>query len=150
MEVKIEAELITKHLTRIQRHAYNMSRIIWNISFIMKKYSDDEYVKAFCKNIVLSIQTCYLTIDEMWETVSRLYKGLNAYIKSKYEKLVAYHDSDNNNWVRPLDLFLKKFEKWEDKSRLKYKLKALNSIIEMKNNIRRMRIWLRDIDWCSD
>lgn len=23
------------------------------------------------------------------------------------EKLVAYHDSDNNNWVRPLDLFLK-------------------------------------------
>lgn len=31
------------------------------------------------------------------------------------EKLVAYHDSDNNNWVRPLDLFLKKFEKWESK-----------------------------------
>ena len=66
------------------------------------------------------------------------------------EKLVAYHDSDNNKWVRPLDLFLKKFEKWEDKSRLKYKFKALNSIIEMKNNIRRMRIWLRDTDWCSD
>lgn len=31
------------------------------------------------------------------------------------EKLVAYHDSDNNKWVRPLDLFLTKFEKWEDK-----------------------------------
>lgn len=31
------------------------------------------------------------------------------------EKLAAYHDSDNNNWVRPLDLFLKKFEKWESK-----------------------------------
>ncbi len=31
------------------------------------------------------------------------------------EKLVAYHDSGNNNWVRPLDLFLTKFEKWEDK-----------------------------------
>ena len=29
--------------------------------------------------------------------------------------LIAYHDSDNNKWVRPLDLFLTKFEKWEDK-----------------------------------
>lgn len=87
MEIeKIEAELITKHLTRIQRHAYNMSRIIWNISFVLRKYPNDENIKSFCKHIVLSIQTCYLTIDEMWETVNKLYKELNKYVKSKYEK----------------------------------------------------------------
>jgi len=86
MEVKIEAELISNHLTRAKNYVYTMTAILWNISAIMKKYPDDEYIKAFCKNIVLSIQTCYLIIDEMWETVNRLYKGLNAYIKSKYEK----------------------------------------------------------------
>lgn len=87
MEIKeIEAELISNHLNKAKRYVYNMTHIVWNISFIMKKYPDDEHIKAFCKNIVLSIQTCYLTIDEMWETVNRLYKGLNAYVKSKYEK----------------------------------------------------------------
>ena len=87
MEInQIEAKLLSNHLTISKQHVYNMTRIVWDISFILRKHSNDENVKAFCKNIVLSIQTCYLTIDEMWETVNRLNKELNEYIKRKYGK----------------------------------------------------------------
>ena len=45
-----------------------------------------------------------------------IYSVIGIFIYSETnEKLVAYHDSENNNWVRPLDLCLKKFEKWESK-----------------------------------
>ena len=83
---EIEAELISNHLSRAKRYIYNITAIIWNISFTLRKYPNDENIKSFCKHIVLSIQTCYLSIDEMWETVNKLYKELNKYVKSKYEK----------------------------------------------------------------
>lgn len=90
MEVKeIEAEIekrLDAHFVKSKQYCFDVMEIIWNVSFIMRKYPDDANIKHIAKNIVLSIQTCYLTIDEMWETVNRLYKGLNAYIKSKYEK----------------------------------------------------------------
>ena len=75
MEIKeIEAEIEKKldvHFVKSKQYCFEVMDIVWNVSFIMRKYSDDDTIKQFAKNIVLSIQTCHLTIDEMWETVNR-------------------------------------------------------------------------------
>ena len=87
MEVKeIEAEIEKKldvHFVKSKQYCFEVMDIVWNVSFMMRKYPDDDNIKQFAKNIVLSIYNCY--IDEMWENVNRLYKELNAYVESKNE-----------------------------------------------------------------
>lgn len=82
IEKEVEKNLLA-HFSKCKHYYHEMTIIVWNISFIMKKYPDDNDIKHFAKNIVLSIYNCHL--DEMWENVNRLYKELNAHIKSKHE-----------------------------------------------------------------
>ena len=88
MEIeKIEAEIekrLDAHFVKSKQYCVDVMNIIWNVSFIMRKYPNDENIKHFTKNIVLSIHYNW-DVDEVWKNVNRLYKELNAYIESKYE-----------------------------------------------------------------
>ena len=88
MEVKeIEAEIekrLDAHFAKSKQYCVDVMNIIWNVSFIMRKYSNDDTIKQFAKNIVLSIH-CNWDVDEVWKNVNRLYKELRAYVESKNE-----------------------------------------------------------------